>query len=79
MTTIESPIPASPILESPILESPCVDICTLDVGTALCLGCGRTIDEIAAWGSMSAAERKRVINELPARVAAAQPAAQLGG
>ncbi len=66
-------------IESPILESPCVDICTLDVGTALCLGCGRSIDEIAAWRSMSAAERKRVIDELPARVEAAWPAARSRG
>ena len=67
------------MIESPIIESPCVDICTLDVRTALCLGCGRTIDEIAAWGSMSAADRRRVIGELPARIAAARPSAQLRG
>jgi predicted Fe-S protein YdhL (DUF1289 family) len=67
------------MIESPVIESPCVDICTLDVGTGLCLGCGRTIDEIAAWGSMSAAERRRVIGELPARIAAARPAARLRG
>lgn len=66
-------------IESPILESPCVDICTLDVRTSLCLGCGRTIDEIAAWGSMSVAERRRVIDDLPARIAAARPAAQARG
>jgi predicted Fe-S protein YdhL (DUF1289 family) len=67
------------MIESPVIESPCVDICTLDVRTGLCLGCGRTIDEIAAWGSMSAAERRRVIGELPARIAAARPAARLRG
>ena len=67
------------MIESPVIESPCVDICTLDVRTGLSLGCGRTIDEIAAWGSMSAAERRRVIGELPARIAAARPAARLRG
>jgi predicted Fe-S protein YdhL (DUF1289 family) len=67
------------MIESPTIESPCVDICTLDVRTGLCLGCGRTIDEIAAWGSMSAAERRRVIGELPARIVAARPAARLRG
>ena len=67
------------MIESPIIESPCVDICTLDVRTALCLGCGRTIDEIAAWGSMSAADRRRVIDELPARIEAARPSAQATG
>ena len=69
----------SPIVESPVLESPCVDICTLDVRTGLCLGCGRTIDEIAAWSSMSPAERKSVIDELPARIEAARPPMQPSG
>lgn len=30
--------------------SPCIDICTLD-SHDVCVGCGRHIDEIAAWGS----------------------------
>ena len=57
-----------------MIESPCVKICTLDARSGLCLGCGRTIDEIARWTAMSAAERARVMNELPARLAA-NPAA----
>ena len=55
-----------------MLETPCVNICTLEARTGLCLGCGRTIDEIARWSSMSAAERTRVMTELPARRAAAR-------
>lgn len=51
-----------------MIESPCVNICTLDARSGLCLGCGRTIDEIAQWGGMSAAERDRVMRELPARL-----------
>jgi hypothetical protein len=50
-----------------MIESPCVKICTLDARLGLCLGCGRTIDEIARWSTMSAAERVRIIDELPAR------------
>jgi uncharacterized protein len=50
-------------------ESPCVKICTLDARSGLCLGCGRTIDEIARWSGMSATERARVIGELAARLA----------
>ena len=56
-----------------MIESPCVKICTLDARSGLCLGCGRTIDEIARWTAMSAAERARIIGELPARLAANQP------
>jgi predicted Fe-S protein YdhL (DUF1289 family) len=64
-----------PAADSPI-ESPCVKICTLDTQAGLCRGCGRTLAEIAAWLRMTGAERKRVMAELPARLAAhaAQPA-----
>ncbi len=50
-----------------MIESPCVKVCTLDVRSNQCLGCGRTIDEIACWTAMSAAERARVMSELPLR------------
>lgn len=52
-----------------MIESPCVNICTLDARTRTCLGCGRTIDEIARWSTMTPADRSRVMSELPARMA----------
>jgi uncharacterized protein len=52
---------------STMIESPCVKVCTLDARSGLCLGCGRTIDEIAQWASMSEQQRRRVMAELPAR------------
>jgi predicted Fe-S protein YdhL (DUF1289 family) len=52
-----------------MIESPCVKICTLDARSGLCLGCGRTIEEISRWGGMTATERATVMNELPARLA----------
>ncbi|MFZ0068589.1 MAG: DUF1289 domain-containing protein [Pseudolabrys sp.] len=52
-----------------MIETPCVKICTLDARNGLCLGCGRTIDEIARWATMSASERSQVMAELPARLA----------
>ena len=52
-----------------MIESPCVKICTLDARSRMCLGCGRSIDEIARWTALSAAERSRVMSELPARIA----------
>jgi predicted Fe-S protein YdhL (DUF1289 family) len=61
-----------------MIDSPCVKICTLDARSGLCLGCGRTIDEIARWTAMNAAERTRVINELAERLAAATPAESVG-
>ncbi len=53
-----------------MVETPCVKTCTLDARSGLCLGCGRTIDEIAQWTNLSEAERKRVMAELPQRLAA---------
>ena len=49
------------------IESPCVKVCTLDARAGVCLGCGRTVDEIARWTLMSADDRKRIMAELPAR------------
>ncbi len=53
-----------------MIETPCVKVCTLDARAGLCLGCGRTIDEIAGWGAMTAGERRRIMAELPERLAA---------
>jgi len=55
-----------------MIESPCNKICTLDARSGLCLGCGRSVEEIARWTAMSAAERARVMAELPARLVASQ-------
>ena len=48
-------------------ESPCIRICTLDATGELCLGCFRTLDEIAAWTQLSEAERAVVLARLPQR------------
>jgi predicted Fe-S protein YdhL (DUF1289 family) len=53
-----------------MIESPCNKICTIDVRSGLCVGCARTIDEIARWSTMSDGERARIMTELPARQAA---------
>lgn len=53
-------------------QSPCIKVCVLAPGNS-CAGCLRTLDEIAAWGSMSAEaqwalmavleERRRTVTE----------------
>ncbi|RYD96082.1 MAG: DUF1289 domain-containing protein [Sphingomonadales bacterium] len=53
----------------PIVESPCVDICVMDGASGWCLGCGRTIGEIAGWGEASPAARAAIMADLPARMA----------
>ncbi|MCX7276006.1 MAG: DUF1289 domain-containing protein [Burkholderiales bacterium] len=42
------------------VESPCVSICQLDAAGALCVGCLRTLDEIAAWSSMDSPAKRAV-------------------
>jgi uncharacterized protein len=49
------------------LETPCVNICLLDNETGICAGCGRTIEEIARWATMSDRERRAIMAALPVR------------
>ena len=58
------------MIETALIESPCVNICMLDAQRKLCVGCGRTVDEIARWAGMTPDDRRRVMNALPERLAA---------
>jgi predicted Fe-S protein YdhL (DUF1289 family) len=49
------------------VKSPCVKVCQMDPSRNLCLGCKRTLDEIARWANMNDAERDRILAELPRR------------
>lgn len=49
------------------MKSPCVKVCQMDPQRGLCLGCARTLDEIARWAQMTDAERERIMAELPTR------------
>lgn len=40
-------------------ESPCIKVCQLD-REERCYGCGRTLDEVARWSSMTMDERRTV-------------------
>ena len=53
-----------------IVPSPCIKVCTYDSGAGLCLGCGRSLEEIAAWTQMSAGERQKIMEALPLRLKA---------
>jgi uncharacterized protein len=52
-------------------ETPCIAVCMIDPSTNLCLGCGRTLPEIARWQRMDSAERQAVMAQLAARMAQA--------
>ncbi len=49
------------------IPTPCVQVCVVDGQSGLCLGCFRTLGEIARWTSFGEAEREALIAELPGR------------
>ncbi len=49
------------------VASPCNDVCRIDENSGRCLGCCRTLDEIARWSTMSDAHKRAVLDALPAR------------
>jgi uncharacterized protein len=49
------------------VDSPCVKVCAIHPEERLCVGCYRTIEEIATWSRLTATERRAVLDDLPAR------------
>lgn len=49
------------------VDSPCVKLCTIHPSERICIGCMRTIEEIAAWSRMEPETRRAIMAELPAR------------
>lgn len=45
------------------VKSPCNKICTLDSNN-ICIGCGRTIEEITSWGTLTNKQAQQIINRL---------------
>jgi hypothetical protein len=49
------------------VPSPCTEVCRIDPQSGWCEGCLRTLDEIAAWGSIDDAARREIWKRLPLR------------
>ena len=63
MTTyspLSAKAPAPPV-------TPCIKVCVVDGQSGLCLGCYRTLAEIAGWGRLADEERARLMLDLPGR------------
>lgn len=41
--------------------SPCVDVCTVHPDGSHCMGCFRTLDEIAGWSHFDEDQRRKVL------------------
>ena len=51
------------------ISTPCIKVCAVSGLTSQCIGCGRTLKEIARWGAMDETERKAIMARLPERLA----------
>ena len=49
------------------METPCVNVSVIDAADGLCAGCGRTLDEISRWATMTDPERQRIMLSLSDR------------
>ena len=49
------------------VATPCVQVCMVDGASGLCLGCFRTLPEIAGWMRFTEEERATLMTELPTR------------
>ncbi|MEJ8474095.1 DUF1289 domain-containing protein [Roseibium algae] len=52
---------------STLMKSPCIKICQIDQRSHLCLGCYRTLDEIATWSRLSDRERDAIMADMEPR------------
>ena len=50
-----------------MIDSPCTDICTTDLESDLCIGCGRTTQEIENWVSYTDSEKRQVLVKIKKR------------
>lgn len=50
------------------IESPCVRNCCLDKQD-VCIGCGRTVDEIIRWGDADDKEKLAILKNVEKRMA----------
>jgi predicted Fe-S protein YdhL (DUF1289 family) len=49
------------------VASPCISVCRMEEASGLCVGCLRTLSEIATWGEMRDDERRDVWARLAQR------------
>jgi predicted Fe-S protein YdhL (DUF1289 family) len=63
----ETPAPAAPNRPPAAIKTPCVQVCAVDGESGLCLGCFRTLPEIARWSRLSDLERQAIMEEAPRR------------
>lgn len=61
-----SPIREADVNTSDVVKSPCIDVCELDERN-ICIGCWRTLDEIAAWSKLNDQQKIVVLENCAVR------------
>ena len=56
-------------MDRPVVSTPCIKLCAVSGASGLCVGCGRTLKEIASWGGLEESERRAIMDALPKRLA----------
>jgi predicted Fe-S protein YdhL (DUF1289 family) len=51
----------------------------IDPHSRLCIGCGRTVEEIAAWPTLSETQRRAIMAELDQRLVSSRSRKARGG
>jgi uncharacterized protein len=55
------------------IATPCIKVCVVDGESGLCLGCYRTLNEVAGWQKLGEDERATIMAELPQRRSRIRP------
>lgn len=50
------------------IKTPCIKVCAIEAKTGWCLGCGRSLPEIAQWSAIEESQRDSVMDDLPRRI-----------
>jgi predicted Fe-S protein YdhL (DUF1289 family) len=54
-------LPITDVANTDTVASPCISVCVMDAASGLCIGCWRTLDEIAAWSVLDADAKRAVL------------------
>ena len=60
------------------IKTPCIKVCVVDGSSGHCLGCGRTLGEIARWATFTDDQREDVLALLAPRMEALKASGKLG-
>jgi predicted Fe-S protein YdhL (DUF1289 family) len=55
------------------IETPCIKVCVIDGESGLCMGCHRTLPEVASWAKLTDEARAAIMAELAGRRSRIRP------